>query len=340
VSWSEEDEGGKSKRRGPKDVKKAALGPSNARVAPATLSGSAYERIMNDGSFTHVDLHRATAFLSRPLFYSTMASATRCTRLLARSASRSLQRDFLAPAATSSASSARQTSRAQSTTSHLPSPPPQAVAPLAPSSPKVSQDAQSKTNKPIRPLSDEQRHFLSSALRVNQTGELAAILIYAAQNPVIVRSHPHLRPLMKHMYDQEAGHYKYFNEVLSKHRIRPTAMTPVWTAAASFLGWSTAVLGREAAMACTEAVETEIGTHYNEQVRVLLDWAKKTEERGETLGPELDKLLVELRRIRDEELEHLDHAVENDAKQAKPYELLNEVVRGGCRGAIWVSERV
>jgi ubiquinone biosynthesis monooxygenase Coq7 len=32
--------------------------------------------------------------------------------------------------------------------------------------------------------------------------------------------------------------------------------------------------------------------------------------------------------------------VENDAKMAKPYELLNEVVRGGCRGAIWVSERV
>lgn len=145
---------------------------------------------------------------------------------------------------------------------------------------------------------------------------------------------------MKHMYDQEAGHYKYFNEVLSKHRIRPTAMTPVWTAAASFLGWSTAVLGREAAMACTEAVETEIGTHYNEQVRVLLDWAKKCEERGESLGPELDGLMAQMRRIRDEELEHLDHAVENDAKQAKPYELLTEVIRGGCRGAIWVSERV
>ena len=175
---------------------------------------------------------------------------------------------------------------------------------------------------------------------MNQTGELAAILIYAAQSPVITRSHPHLRPLMKHMYDQEAGHYDFFNKVISKHRIRPTAMTPIWTAAASVLGWSTAVMGREAAMACTEAVETEIGTHYNEQVRVLLDWAGKCEERGESLGPELEKLVVELRRIRDEELEHLDHAVENDAKEARPYELLTEVIRRGCRGAIWVSERV
>ena len=93
-------------------------------------------------------------------------------------------------------------------------------------------------------------------------------------------------------------------------------------------------------MACTEAVETEIGTHYNEQVRVLLDWAAKCEGRGQTLGPELDALVGELRRIRDEELEHLDHAVENDAKEARPYELLTEGIRAGCRGAIWVSERV
>jgi len=145
---------------------------------------------------------------------------------------------------------------------------------------------------------------------------------------------------MKHMADQEAGHYHYFNRILARHRVRPTAMTPVWTAAATLLGWSTAVLGREAAMACTEAVETEIGSHYNEQVRVLLDWARKCADRGERLGPELEHLVAELRRIRDEELEHLDHAVENDAKSARPYELLTEVIRGGCRGAIWISEKV
>ncbi|CAN9085855.1 unnamed protein product [Alternaria alternata] len=241
--------------------------------------------------------------------------------------------EFLAPSTTSRAP--RQTSRLSSTVSAPQPPPPQSESPQS----RPSLQTQ-KNGKPIRPLTQEQQEFLSSALRVNQTGELAAILIYAAQSPVITRSHPHLRPLMKHMYDQEAGHYKFFNEVISKHRIRPTAMTPIWTAAATMLGWSTAVMGREAAMACTEAVETEIGTHYNEQVRVLLDWANKCEQRGESLGPELDKLVVELRRIRDEELEHLDHAVENDAKEAKPYDLLTEVIRGGCRGAIWVSERV
>jgi ubiquinone biosynthesis monooxygenase Coq7 len=93
-------------------------------------------------------------------------------------------------------------------------------------------------------------------------------------------------------------------------------------------------------MACTEAVETEIGEHYNAQVRELLAWMKNMEERGEEPGEEMTELLANLRRIRDEELEHLDTAVENDAKQAQPYELLTNVIRGGCRAAIWVSEKV
>jgi ubiquinone biosynthesis monooxygenase Coq7 len=145
---------------------------------------------------------------------------------------------------------------------------------------------------------------------------------------------------MKHMYDQEAGHFKTFNHLLARHRIRPTAMYPVWQAAATVLGWGTGVMGREAAMACTEAVETEIGDHYNEQVRVLLRWVQDMEDRGEEVGEELTSLVKEVKKIRDEELEHLDHAVENDAKEANPYELLTGVIRAGCRGAIWVTEKV
>jgi 3-demethoxyubiquinol 3-hydroxylase len=145
---------------------------------------------------------------------------------------------------------------------------------------------------------------------------------------------------MKHMYDQEATHFSTFNSLMAKHRIRPTAMYPVWTVVASALGWGTAIMGREAAMACTEAVETEIGGHYNGQLRVLLEMAEQMEKDGEDIGGELRELIDTIRRIRDEELEHLDHAVENDAKQAVPYELLTGVIRAGCRGAIWVSERV
>ncbi|PNS19079.1 5-demethoxyubiquinone hydroxylase, mitochondrial [Sphaceloma murrayae] len=206
--------------------------------------------------------------------------------------------------------------------------------------PKPQSLESSTSAKRTRPLTPEQRKFLDSALRVNHAGELAAVRIYNAQIPPVVKAHPHLRPLMKHMYDQEAGHFKKFNELLAKHRIRPTVMYPVWQVAATALGWTTAVMGREAAMACTEAVETEIGEHYNGQVREILGWIKDMEERGEEPGEELTELITDIRRIRDEELEHLDHAVEHDAKEAQPYELLTNVIRGGCRAAIWVSEKV
>jgi 3-demethoxyubiquinol 3-hydroxylase len=204
----------------------------------------------------------------------------------------------------------------------------------------VSSEPASNPTERKTVLSDEQRKFLDSALRVNQAGELAATLIYTAQTPPVVKAHPHLRPLMNHMYDQEAGHFKVFNELLAKHRIRPTAMYPIWQAAATVLGWTTGMMGREAAMACTEAVETEIGNHYNGQVRELFKWMTELKERDEELDPELKVLIEEIKRIRDEELEHLDYAVQNDAKEAQPYQPLTEIIRYGCRGAIWISERL
>ena len=182
--------------------------------------------------------------------------------------------------------------------------------------------------------------LISLQLRVNQAGELAATLIYEAQTPPLVRAHPQLRPLMAHMHSQEAGHLRTFNSLVASHRVRPTVLTPVWRLAATVLGWTTGMMGREAAMACTEAVETEIGGHYNEQVRELLTWMRAREANGEQVGEELRDLVAVLKRIRDEELEHLDTAVEHDAKKADGYPLLTNVIRAGCKGAIWLSQRI
>ena len=227
--------------------------------------------------------------------------------------------DFLAPKAVPSALSRRsfRVSALSQKVFDTVSIEPEASAPYRPSSepsrvPRAGPAASASPAPLSKPLTPAQREFLDSALRVNQAGELAATLIYKAQTPPIIRSHPHLRPLMKHMYDQEADHFKTFNGLLAKHRIRPTAMYPLWQIAATTLGWTTAMLGREAAMACTEAVETEIGGHYNGQVKVLLDMVAKMEAEGEEPGEELTELVKNIRRIRDEELEHLDHAVEND----------------------------
>jgi ubiquinone biosynthesis monooxygenase Coq7 len=48
---------------------------------------------------------------------------------------------------------------------------------------------------------------------------------------------------------------------------------PLWSVAGYTLGVVTGFLGKEAAMACTVAVETEIGNHYNNQIRELLEHA-------------------------------------------------------------------
>lgn len=211
------------------------------------------------------------------------------------------------------------------------------------SSTKQSSQASATSAAPPRPkfvLNTEQRNYLDSAFRVNHAGELAACLIYTNQTPPVVRAHPHLRPLMKHMYDQEAGHFSTFEAALKKHRIRPTLMYPAWEAASSFLGWATGTLGREAAMACTEAVETAIGDHYNEQVLTISEWIKDAEDRGEEVDEEFKDYVQTLRRIRDEELEHLDISVEHDAKEANPYEAMTNIIRHGCKGAIWLSHRV
>lgn len=145
---------------------------------------------------------------------------------------------------------------------------------------------------------------------------------------------------MKHMYDQEAGHLRTFNTLLARHRVRPSALYPIWSLMATGLGWSTAIMGREAAMACTEAVETEIGGHYNEQIGELINMFDQWNRDGYDVSPELCQLTEVLRRIRDEELEHLDHAIANDSKDATPHWLLCGIIRAGCRGAIWLSERV
>ena len=146
------------------------------------------------------------------------------------------------------------------------------------------------------------------------------------------------------MWDQEKVHLDAFNELIVKHRVRPTAMRPLWNVAGYGLGLITAALGEKAAMACTEAVETEIGGHYNGQVRELL---AMIQDFGEELRPgpgeekgELVQLIELIKKFRDEELEHLDTAVERGAKETDGYELLSGIIRGGCKGAIWLSSKI
>ncbi|CAG8765270.1 14120_t:CDS:2, partial [Dentiscutata heterogama] len=107
------------------------------------------------------------------------------------------------------------------------------------------------------------------------------------------------------MWDQEKHHLRTFDEMIPRYRVRPTLLRPVWEAAGFILGVSTALMGKEAAMACTEAVETVIGEHYNDQLRDLLHIENVDVE-------DLKKIIKE---FRDDELHHLDTAVDYESQK-------------------------
>ena len=179
-----------------------------------------------------------------------------------------------------------------------------------------------------RPGRGAMRARMAEILRVDHAGEFAAVKIYEAQRAVFdgVRGKEAIAADMVEMKAGEEVHKARFDALLSQHGVRPTAMLPLWSLAATGLGAATALMGEKAAHACTEAVESVIEEHYADQIAELAD-----------REPEL---AAELTKFRDEELEHHDHAVDHGAREAPGYGLLSAVIKAGCRVAIKVSERV
>ena len=165
----------------------------------------------------------------------------------------------------------------------------------------------------------------ASMLRVDQAGEFGATRIYAGQMAVMGDRAPHSAEIAA-MAAQEADHRRRFDALIARRGVRPTALQPVWSAAGFALGAATALLGPEAAMACTAAIETEIDAHYTEQL--------------EELGDEDPELAAMIREFRDDERQHRDAALAAGAEKAPAYPLLFNAIRLGCRVAIGLSKRI
>ncbi|WP_298306344.1 demethoxyubiquinone hydroxylase family protein [uncultured Erythrobacter sp.] len=171
------------------------------------------------------------------------------------------------------------------------------------------------------------RDELHRMIRVDQAGEFGATRIYEGQLAVMGDRGPHSAEI-RHMADQEKVHRAKFDELMAERGVRPTALQPFWHIAGYALGAGTALLGPEAAMACTAAVEEEIDKHYSEQ----LDRLAETDSE-----PELAEMIEQ---FREEEREHRDAALGHGAEKAPAYPLLSGAIRLGCKIAIKVSERV
>ncbi|MDT7532013.1 demethoxyubiquinone hydroxylase family protein [Sphingobium sp. SA2] len=164
---------------------------------------------------------------------------------------------------------------------------------------------------------------LAAMVRVDHAGEFGAVRIYDGQLAILGRTA--VGDDLRAMRDQECEHLATFADILARRRVRPTALLPLWHFAGFALGAATALMGKEAAMACTQAVEDSVVAHYGNQIAAL----------GET-EPDLRTTII---RIQGEEQAHGDHAVAAGAKRAPAYALVYHSIRLGCRTAIAISQK-
>lgn len=173
------------------------------------------------------------------------------------------------------------------------------------------------------PGDPDKRTLIDQIIRVDQAGEYGAKRIYEGQLAVLGGSD--VAPALKIMLAQEEEHLQRFNALMAARGARPTALQPLWHVAGYALGAATALLGKEAAMACTVAVEDVIGEHYREQ--------------AEQIGDDEKDLRETITAFREDELHHRDVSLAQGAEQAPAYEALTVAIKTGTRIAIWLAKR-
>ncbi len=171
----------------------------------------------------------------------------------------------------------------------------------------------------------DRRADSASMLRVDQAGEYGATRIYAGQLAVLRPNSANAR-LIQRMAAQEQRHLARFDDLIAQRRVRPTVLQPLWNVAGFALGAATALISEEAALACTEAVETEIDRHYQQQ--------------RDELGDSDPELAADIAEFQAEEVEHRDTAIANGSANAPGHPLLTAAIRAGCKVAIELSKRI
>ena len=165
---------------------------------------------------------------------------------------------------------------------------------------------------------------IKEIIRVNQAGELGAIQIYKGQLAVL--KNKNISKELTEMLQKELVHYETFNKLIIEYNVRPTALSPLWKAGAFGLGVITAMMGKKATLACTEAVEEVIINHYEQQTNYLKNRDKK-----------LSKIT---KRFCKEEKEHLDFAKQHDTGSDIFHTALKLSIKKISKVAIKISEKI
>ncbi len=106
-------------------------------------------------------------------------------------------------------------------------------------------------------------------LTVNHAGEFGAIRIYKAQLSIARLLYKDLVPFLDHMLQDEVAHCDQFRAAMPARKARPCYTMRLWSWGGYALGLVTALMGRNAIMVCTEAVEDTVHHHMNDQINFL-----------------------------------------------------------------------
>jgi 3-demethoxyubiquinol 3-hydroxylase len=159
-------------------------------------------------------------------------------------------------------------------------------------------------------------------LKVNHAGEFGAIRIYRAQLWYAQKTGSDLVAFLAETLSHEIEHCRKFLEAMPSRGTRPCNAMPLWGIGGSVLGLVTSLMGRNAVMVCTEAVEETVHRHLNEQMHYLAD-------RDEDLRQMIAGIQVE-------EIQHLRFA-QGEVRPSALNGMLKALICVSTEVVIWLS---
>ncbi|MFK0208986.1 demethoxyubiquinone hydroxylase family protein [Agrobacterium sp. NPDC090283] len=160
-------------------------------------------------------------------------------------------------------------------------------------------------------------------LKVNHAGEFGAVRIYGAQIWVARWLFPDIVPALQEMREDEIDHCRLFKEAMPARNAKPCRVMAFWSLGGFLLGFLTALGGRNMIWICTEAVESTVHRHLEDQLAFL-----------QTKDSELHKLIAS---IQEQELAHLLEAEKNQTARGSGYRLLLPIIGFLTDLMIWLS---
>lgn len=138
------------------------------------------------------------------------------------------------------------------------------------------------------------RTMVTRILCVDHSGERGAIAIYRMQLLAARLRCPELLAFLAETLEHERGHMARFHDLLVGRDMKPCPAGGLWAIGGGVLGLLTGLIGRQAVLVCTEAVERTVHGH-------LLDQIAATAE----ADPEVSQAIADILR---EEAAHLAFA--------------------------------